>query len=91
MALDATAADKVLKINYMGPLRQQQNNAHVLVKHVHRNKKAYSGKQAYLPLHVRAERRGSVPALRAEPCPRPGTSSTSRRPTRRRTSTVGSS
>ena len=49
--LDLTAAANVLKTNYQGPLREQLNNANILLKRVRKNSKNYVGKEAHVPLH----------------------------------------
>jgi len=43
----------ILKIFYIGPVREQLNNSTVLMKRISRNKKDVSGKYANIPIHVK--------------------------------------
>lgn len=50
--LTTTAADAVLKEDYKGPVREQLNNASVILAIVNRNSEDIVGRRAVLPLHV---------------------------------------
>ena len=44
--------DKVLKIDYLGPIRAQFAETHILLKRLERNEEDVGGKTAYVPLHT---------------------------------------
>jgi len=50
--LDLTAFDDVLKIDYLGPVRDQLNNSSVTVSMLEKRLEDFQGKQVYLPLHT---------------------------------------
>lgn len=50
--LDLTAFDDVLKIDYLGPVRDQLNNSSVVIAELEKREEDFQGKQLYLPLHV---------------------------------------
>lgn len=50
--LTTTAADAVLKEDYKGPVREQLNNASVILAVVERNSEDIVGRRAVIPLHV---------------------------------------
>ena len=50
--LDLTAFDDVLKIDYLGPIRDQLNNSSVVMAELEKREEDFQGKQLYLPLHV---------------------------------------
>lgn len=50
--LTTTAADSVLKEDYKGPVREQLNNASVILAVVERNSEDIVGRRAVIPLHV---------------------------------------
>ncbi len=52
MGLDLTAFDDVLKIDYLGPVRDQLNNSSVTVSMLEKREEDFQGKQLYLPLHT---------------------------------------
>lgn len=51
MAFNLSTADKILKIDYEGPVREQLNQQKVLVQKLKKNHKDFVGKQAYIPVH----------------------------------------
>jgi hypothetical protein len=51
MAFNLTTADKILKIDYEGPVREQLNTQKVLVSKLKKNYKDFVGRQAYIPVH----------------------------------------
>jgi hypothetical protein len=51
MAFNLTTADKILKIDYEGPVREQLNTQKVLVSRLKKNYKDFVGRQAYVPVH----------------------------------------
>jgi hypothetical protein len=50
MAFDLTTISDILKIDYQGPVRDQLNNATILLVRVRRSDENFIGKQAYIPL-----------------------------------------
>lgn len=54
MAFDLSAADNVLKVRYLGPIREQMNNATILLKRLQRESGYVdvSGKSFTVPLHT---------------------------------------
>ena len=52
MALNLSNFDDVLKIDYMGPIREQLNQSSILLSRLEQREEDFVGKQAYLPLHT---------------------------------------
>ena len=50
--LDLTAFDDILKIDYLGPVRDQLNNSSVTIAMIEKRLEDFQGKQLYLPLHT---------------------------------------
>ncbi len=50
--LDLTAFDDILKIDYLGPVRDQLNNSSVTVSMLEKRLEDFQGKQVFLPLHT---------------------------------------
>lgn len=50
--LDLTAFDDILKIDYLGPVRDQLNNSSVTISMLEKRLEDFQGKQLYLPLHT---------------------------------------
>lgn len=50
--LDLTAFDDILKIDYLGPVRDQLNNSSVIIGELEKREEDFQGKQLYLPLHT---------------------------------------
>lgn len=51
MAFDLSAANAVLKEDYLGPVREQLNNENYLIKKLVENKQEATGKRFFVPLH----------------------------------------
>ncbi len=51
MAFDLSAASNVLKVRYLGPIREQLNGATILLSRIGRNDMNVSGKTFTIPLH----------------------------------------
>lgn len=51
MAFDLSAADKILKDMYQGPVREQLNNASFLLSRLRKTDKNFVGRKAIVPLH----------------------------------------
>lgn len=51
MAFDLTAANAVLKEDYLGPVREQLNNENPVIKKLVENKQEATGKRFFVPLH----------------------------------------
>lgn len=52
MTLNLTAFDDILKIDYLGPVRDQLNNSSVTIAMLEKRLEDFQGKQLYLPLHT---------------------------------------
>jgi len=63
MGLTIAGATEVMKIDYLPPVREQLDNANVLMKRLRKNEEDVVGRHAYVPLHV--ARNGGV-GVRAE-------------------------
>lgn len=50
--LNLTSFDDVLKIDYLGPVRDQLNNSSVTMSMLEQREEDFQGKQLYLPLHT---------------------------------------
>ncbi len=50
--LDLTAFDDILKIDYLGPVRDQLNNSSVTIAMLEKRLEDFQGKQLFLPLHT---------------------------------------
>jgi len=50
--LDLTAFDDILKIDYLGPVREQLNTSSVVIAELEKREEDFQGKQLYLPLHT---------------------------------------
>jgi len=50
--LDLAAFDDILKIDYLGPVRDQLNNSSVTIAMLEKRLEDFQGKQLYLPLHT---------------------------------------
>ncbi len=50
--LDLTAFDEILKIDYLGPVRDQLNNSSVVIGELEKREEDFQGKQLLLPLHT---------------------------------------
>ena len=48
-----SAFDEILKLYYLGPVREQLNNKRVLLKRMRRDNKSISGKYAEIPIHIK--------------------------------------
>ena len=70
--LDLTSFDDILKIDYLGPIRDQLNNSSVTIAMLEKRLENFQGKQLYLPLHT--GRNFSI-GSRAEDVDLPGTTS----------------
>lgn len=51
MAFDLTAANAVLKEDYLGPVREQLNNDNYVIQKLTANKQEATGKEFWVPLH----------------------------------------
>jgi hypothetical protein len=51
MAFDLTAANAVLKEDYIGPVREQLNNDNPVINKLEKNKQEATGKRFFVPLH----------------------------------------
>lgn len=71
MTLTLQAADAVLKEDYKGPVREQLNNANVMLAQVERNSDDIVGRRWVTPLHVGRNRGVGARAEMAD-LPRPG-------------------
>jgi hypothetical protein len=52
MAFDLTAANAVLKEDYIGPVREQLNNDNPVINKLVQNKQEATGKKFFVPLHI---------------------------------------
>jgi len=52
MALNIAAASEILKVRYIGTIREQLNNATVLLAKIGRQDQMVSGKDFTVPLHT---------------------------------------
>src|ERR1044071_1061934 len=63
MAFDLTAAASILKENYLGPIRNQLNQATPVLAEIQRKTEGVVGKEVYVPLHTA---RGEAVGARAD-------------------------
>ncbi len=52
MSQTLTNFDKVLKLDYLGPIRDQINNTTILMQRLEKNEEDVGGKEAIVPLHI---------------------------------------
>lgn len=52
MGFDLTAAQAVLKEDYIGPVREQMNNDNPVINKLVKNKQEATGKRFFVPLHI---------------------------------------